>query len=360
MSVANGSKRIRVLVVEDSPVVRELLVYILDRDPAIQVIGTAANGEEAIEAVTRAKPDVIIMDIHMPRMNGLDATRKIMETAPTPIVIVSGSSSRKEVAVTFRALEAGALAIVEKPPGIDLPDGKDAANKLVQTVKLMAEVKLVRRWPRKEAVLATPPLPAAARKPLAAEIKMVAIGASTGGPLVLQTILRGLPKNFPVPIAIVQHMASGFTEGFIEWLGQSSGFSVHPAAHGELLLPGHAYVAPDGLHMSVEAGNRIVLSSARPENGHRPSVSCLFRSVATVFGAGATGVLLSGMGKDGAKELLLMKEKGAMTIAQDRESAVVPGMPGEAIDLGAAMYVLTPDKIVEVLDDWIGGKSERR
>ncbi len=353
MSKAGGSKRIRVLVVEDSPVVRELLVYILGRDPAIQVSGTAADGEEAIEAVTRAKPDVITMDIYMPRMDGLDATRKIMETVPTPIVIVSGSFNRKEVAATFRALEAGALAIVEKPSSIDLPDGEAAANKLVQTVKLMAEVKVVRRWPRKEAVLATPALPAAARKPLAAEIKMMAIGASTGGPLVLQTILRGLPKNFPIPIAIVQHIASGFTEGFIEWLGQSSGFPAQVAAHGGQLLAGHAYVAPDGFHMKVEAGNRVALSRDGPENGHRPSVSCLFRSVATVFGSGAIGVLLSGMGKDGAKELLLMKEKGAMTIAQDRESAVVPGMPGEAIDLGAAMYVLTPDKIVETLGDLV-------
>ncbi len=353
MSKAGGSKRIRVLVVEDSPVVRELLVYILGRDPAIQVSGTAADGEEAIEAVTRAKPDVITMDIYMPRMDGLDATRKIMETVPTPIVIVSGSFNRKEVAATFRALEAGALAIVEKPSSIDLPDGEAAANKLVQTVKLMAEVKVVRRWPRKEAVLATPALPAAARKPLAAEIKMVAIGASTGGPLVLQTILRGLPKNFPIPIAIVQHIASGFTEGFIDWLGQSSGFPAQVAAHGGQLLAGHAYVAPDGFHMKVEAGNRVALSRDGPENGHRPSVSCLFRSVATVFGSGAIGVLLSGMGKDGAKELLLMKEKGAMTIAQDRESAVVPGMPGEAIDLGAATYVLTPDKIVETLGDLV-------
>src|SRR5712691_3931940 len=264
MSIANGSKRIRVLVVEDSPVVRELLVYILGRDPEIQVSGTAVNGEEAIEAVTRVKPDVITMDVHMPGMNGLDATRKIMETAPTPIVIVSGSSNPKEVAATFQALEAGALAIVEKPSDIDLPDGEDAANKLVQTVKLMAEVKVVRRWPRKEAV------PATSRKPLAAQIKMVAIGASAGGPLVLKTILRGLPKNFPVPIAIVQHMASGFTEGFIEWLGQSSGFPAHVAAHGEQLLAGHAYVAPDGFHMKVEAGNRIALNQDGPENGHRP------------------------------------------------------------------------------------------
>jgi len=353
MSKAGGSKRIRVLVVEDSPVVRELLVYILGRDPAIQVSGTAADGEEAIEAATCVKPDVITMDIHMPGMSGLDATRKIMETVPTPIVIVSGSFNRKEVAATFRALEAGALAIVEKPSSIDLPDGEAAANKLVQTVKLMAEVKVVRRWPRKEAVLATPALPAAARKPLAAEIKMMAIGASTGGPLMLQTILRGLPKNFPIPIAIVQHIASGFTEGFIEWLGQSSGFPAQVAAHGEQLLAGHAYVAPDGFHMKVEAGNRIALNRDGPENGHRPSVSCLFHSVATVFGSGAIGVLLSGMGKDGAKELLLMKEKGAMTIAQDRESAVVPGMPGEAIDLGAATYVLTPDKIVETLGDLV-------
>lgn len=349
-------KRIRVLVVEDSSVVRDLLTYILDQHPEIEVVGTAANGEEAIAAAMRTKPDIITMDVHMPRMDGLDATRKIMETVPTPIIIVSGSTSRKEVASTFQALEAGALAILEKPRGIQLQGGEDAAKKLVETIKLMAEVKVVRRWPKRQDT-AAPPLSIGASKPPAAKINIVAIGASTGGPMTLQTVLGALPKDFPLPIVLVQHMAHGFMEGFVEWLARSSGFPVHPAFHGEHLLPGQTYVAPDGFQMKVEAGNRIALSRDDPENGHRPSVSYLFRSVTNVFGAGAVGVLLSGMGKDGAEELRLMKDAGAVTIVQDRGSAVVPGMPGEAIDLGAAVHILKPEKIADKIVEMLGDSA---
>jgi len=341
---------IRVLVVEDSPVVREFLVHLLGSDPEIDVIGTAANGERAVEAAQHQRPDVITMDIHMPEMNGLDATRRIMETHPTPIVIVSGSSAREEVTSAFRLLEAGAVAVVEKPRGPGHPDHETAARELVQTVKLMSEVKVVRRWPKKGNRMFSPPArPAADLAPIRAEVKLVAIGASTGGPIALKTILSGLPKAFPVPILMVQHIATGFTQGFVEWLAQSSGFAIHVATHGDYLLPGHVYVAPDGFHMKLESSGRIALSSDRPENGHRPSVSHLFRSVATVFGRNAVGVLLTGMGKDGAEELKLMKEKGAVTIAQDQESSIVHGMPGEAISLDAATHVLSPDRIAEAL-----------
>lgn len=343
---------IRVLVVEDSPVVREFLIHILSSDPEIQVIGTAGDGEEAIEAVKRKKPDVITMDINMPKMNGLDATRRIMETYPTPIVIVSGIWDTREVETSFRAMEAGALAGVQRPTGIGHPDHEATARELIQTVKLMSEVKVVRRWvrpQRPEPVTAVPPSMEMELKRIPSEIRIVAIGASTGGPLVLQTILSGLSKDFPVPLLIVQHMTHGFTRGLVEWLAQTTGFHVHLAIHGELLLPGHAYVAPDGFHMKAEVGNRIALSKDEPEDGLRPSVSCLFCSVAKVFGQNAVGVLLTGMGKDGAEELKLMKDKGAVTIAQDEKSSVIFGMPGEAIMLDAATYVLSPDKIVAAL-----------
>jgi two-component system chemotaxis response regulator CheB len=349
----NGTGRgakIKVLVVEDSPVVRELLVHILGTDPDIQVIGTVNNGEEALQAVKREKPDVITMDFHMPKMNGLDATRRIMETCPTPIVIISGSSARNEVAAAFRVLEAGALALVEKPTGIGGAGHETAAKTLVQTVKLMSEVKVVKRWPRKQAAVpAAPTRSEVEMKTAPTEVKLVVIGASTGGPIVLKTILSGLPRDFSVPILMVQHIAPGFTEGLVEWLTQSSGFPVHVATHGKYLLPGHAYVAPDGFQAKLEHGGRVALSSDEPENGHRPSVSCLFRSVATVLGRNAIGVLLTGMGKDGSEELKVMKEKGAVTIAQDQDSSVVHGMPGEAINLDAATYVLSPDKIAAAL-----------
>ena len=345
-----GRKRVRVLVVDDSPVVRELIVYLLEADPWIQVIGTAANGEEALEAVKQKSPDVVTMDYHMPTLNGLDATRQIMETHPVPIVIVSGSSARDEVASAFRLLEAGALAVVEKPRGIGQAGHAAAAKQLVQTVKLMAEVKVVRRWPRRNVgVSATPAHREIELKPIHAEVKLVAIGASTGGPVVLKTILAGLPKNFPVPILIVQHIAAGFTQGLVEWLAQTTGFPVHVATHDAYPLPGHAYVAPAGSQMKLAPDGAIVLNGDAPENGHRPSVSYLFRSIVTTWGHHVIGVLLTGMGKDGAEELKLMKEKGAVTIAQDFETSVVHGMPGVAIELNAATHILSPEEIAAVL-----------
>ena len=339
---------IRVLIVEDSPTVRELLVQILCSDPAIEVVGTAETGEEAIETVERTRPDIITMDVHMPRMNGFDATRRIMETHPTPIVIVSGAADATDTAKAFRAIESGALAVLRKPSGTGQPDHEHSASELIRTVKVMSEVKVVRRWPRYRPVETLPAVSVPTDFPfqsVQAPIRIVAIGASTGGPPVLQTILAGLPRNFPVPVLIVQHIAAGFTQGFVEWLAQSSNLSVHVPTHGESVLPGQAYVAPDGLHMAVSTDGRVQLKSEEPENGLRPSVACLFRSVAKAYGQSAVGVLLTGMGKDGASELKLMKEQGAVTIAQDRDTSVVHGMPGEAIKLGAATYVLPPDKI---------------
>lgn len=339
---------IRVLIVEDSATVREFLLQILASDPAIEVVATAETGEEAIEAVEHTRPDIITMDVHMPRMNGFDATRRIMETHPTPIVIVSGAADATDTAKAFRAIESGALAVLRKPSGVGHPDHEQSASELIRTVKVMSEVKVVRRWPRFRPVEILPPVSVTTEFPFQSAqtpIRIVAIGASTGGPPVLQTILAGLPRNFPVPVLIVQHIATGFTQGFVEWLAQSSSLPVQVPAHGQSVLPGQAYVAPDGLHMALGADSRVQLRMDEPENGLRPSVACLFRSVAKVYGNSAVGVLLTGMGKDGAWELKLMKEQGAVTIAQDRDTAVVHGMPGEAIRLGGATYVLPPDKI---------------
>lgn len=343
---------IKVLVVEDFPVVRKFLTHILGSDPELQVVGTAPNGEEALEAVRRKKPDVVTMDISMPKMNGFEATRRIMETNPTPIVIVSGNWDTGEVTTTFQAVDSGALAVVRRPAGVGHPDYEATVSELIQTVKLMSEVKVVRRWPRlqREAVATPVPLPAEVKTGRAeAKIKIIAVGASTGGPPALQTILSGLSRDFPVPVLIVQHMAAGFIQGLADWLGQKSALPVHVAGHGEHVLPGHVYIAPDGWHMGVITGGQLVLSKAAPENGLRPSVSYLFRSVAGVYRQNVVGVLLTGMGKDGAGELKLIKEKGAVTIAQDKESSVVYGMPGEAIKLGAATHVLSPEKIPAAL-----------
>lgn len=347
MSRPNAADRIRVMVVDDSPVVRELLVHLLGTDPRIEIVAIARSGLEAIEAVGRCRPMVITMDYHMPTMNGLDATRRIMETHPVPIVIVSGSSARGEVSSAFRLFEAGALAIVDKPRGFNHPAHVAAAQQLLQTVRLMSEVKVLRRWPARK----LPAMPA--RPPPRAQatdgIKLVAIGASTGGPVVLNALLSALPKSFPAPIVIVQHIATGFTEGLAEWLERSSGIPTHVLRGGETLQPGSAYLAPDHRHIRLLRDGRIALGEDPPHLGHRPSISTFFSSVAAALGNEAIGVLLSGMGRDGADGLLQMKQRGATTIAQDRDSSVVHGMPGAAIELDAATHVLAPEDIAALL-----------
>jgi two-component system chemotaxis response regulator CheB len=341
-------QKIKVLIVDDSSAVRMLLGHILDSDPQIQVIGAASNGREALEFVARQTPDVILMDILMPEMDGFEATRRIMETQPLPIVICSASANAREAATVFRLMEAGAVACVEKPLGNEHKDFEAMVANLLQTVKLMSEVKVVRRWPRREKTFsASPPVSAADRAH--ATVQAIGIGASTGGPQVLQTILAGLPKDFPVPLLIVQHIAAGFLPGLAEWLNQTTGLQIHIAAYGIEPLPGHVYLAPDDFHMGVGRGLRLALSKEQPDNGLRPSVGYLFRSLAEVCGRNAVGVLLTGMGRDGAQELRLMKDRGARTIAQDRETSVVHGMPGAAIALDGAGTVLPADKIAPAL-----------
>lgn len=343
---------IRVLVVEDSPVARELLTHILHSDDAIQVIGSAENGRKAVEFMSRNKPDLITMDIHMPEMDGFEATRIIMETNPVPIVIVTGSCDAGELETSFRAIEAGALTVLQKPLGMGDPDHEKNARNLIATVKLMSEIKVVRRWtqtPQRRPPLHREPLVHLGPEDRPRRVELVAMGASAGGPSVIERILAGLPREFPSPILIVQHMAEGFIQGFAEWLGKTSPLPVQVPFHGSRAQPGHVYIAPDGHQMRMEAAGRISCTADCPENGIRPSVSYLFRWAAEVFGRNSVGVLLTGMGRDGALELRMMREKGAVTIAQDEESSAVFGMPGEAVRLEAATYVLPPDKISMLL-----------
>ena len=350
------SDKIKVLVADDTQVMRTLLVELLNRDPRIRVIGAVGDGQAALDFLDAGseRPDVVVMDIHMPRMDGFEATRRIMETRPLPIVICTATASPQDVAVAFRAMEAGAVACVEKPVALGVDFAARLQN-LLQTVRLMSEVKVVRRWNRPRIAAAVPTANSSTiARAVVPGIRLIGIGASTGGPLVLQTILSGLPKDFPVPLLIVQHIARGFLPGMVDWLSQTTGLSVRIAAHGAAALPGHAYVAPDDFHLAADVRGQMLLAREEPERGLRPAVSYLFRSLADSYGANAVGVLLTGMGKDGAEELKRMKDHGAHTIAQDRESSIVHGMPGEAIELGAASQILPADKIAGALLAQVG------
>jgi two-component system chemotaxis response regulator CheB len=343
-------KRVSVLVVDDSPSMRLMLNHVLGLDPRIQVLATVNDGQAAIDFLEGGgeRPDVVLMDIHMPRIDGFETTRRIMETNPLPIVICTATADPQELQVAFRSMEAGAVACVEKPGGYDDPQFEPTAQNLQQTVRLMAEVKVIRRWPKPR--LAGTRAPSAMPSPAKSSApRIVGIGASTGGPPILQSILSGLPRDFPAPVLIVQHIARGFLPGMVEWLNQTTGLHVHVAAHGAVPSPGHVYIAPDDFHLGVTSGGRLVLTRDPPDGGLRPSVSFLFRSLAQNIGGNAIGVLLTGMGRDGADDLKKLRDCGALTIAQDRETSVVHGMPGAAIEIGAAMQVLPADRIAAAL-----------
>ena len=340
---------IKVLVVDDSAVARAVLVHLINNSPDMRVVATANDGLEAIEAVQRHRPDIVTMDIIMPRMGGPEAIDQIMQTTPTPIVVVTGNTITEEVRATFESLESGALAIVPRPIGIDGVDQGASAEHLLRTLRLMSEIKVVRRLRRRPArsvspSTATPSAPAHA-------FRVVAIGASTGGPSALKSIVADLRKDFPVPILLVQHIAAGFVDGFVNWLRDSTPLEVTLARPGLPLAPGTIYVAPDGGHLGVDREERILISppAARANGTICPSANHLFDSVVGTFGPQAIGILLTGMGRDGAEGLLHLKRAGGITIAQDKESSVVHGMPGEAIALGAADFVLPPTRIAELL-----------
>lgn len=335
---------IKVLIVDDSAVTRQHLSHILSADADIQVLPAARDGEEAVKLAVELKPNVITMDIVMPRLDGIEATRKIMQTCPTPIIIVSANWTAEETEMTFRAMEAGAVTLIEKPVSVGHPRYEALAQELRQTVRLMSEVKVVRRWlPRSKVKPPEPP------RLEAVDVDLVAIGVSTGGPPVLHTILSSLPPDFSVPILVVQHIAAGFLPGLVDWLRLDSALPIHVAQHREMLVPGHVYFAPDDQHMGVNWNRQIMLNNTPKENNLRPAVSYLFRSALENFGSRVMGILLTGMGRDGAAELRQMMDCGAVTIAQNKETCVVFGMPGEAVALGGAKFVLPPNKIVDTM-----------
>jgi two-component system, chemotaxis family, protein-glutamate methylesterase/glutaminase len=327
---------IRVLVVDDSALMRKLIPQMLAGDESIEVVGTAMDGSFCLKKIDDLKPNVITLDLEMPGMNGIDTLKEIMRREPLPVIVFS-SHSTEGASVTMKALGLGAFDFVTKP--------KDASAHMTETAReMIAKIKAAANCKLRPRMLTgLPAKPTKAAVPPGAPTKIVAIGVSTGGPQALEYMLAQLPGDFPGTIVVVQHMPDGFTDMFARRLDELSPLRVKEAQSGDLLQPGRALICPGSRHLKVKRlpmGDIAVLSEEARVNGHRPSADVLLRSVAEEFRAQAIGVLMTGMGDDGAEGLGAIKKEGGMTIAQSEESCVVYGMPKAAIERGYAIRVV--------------------
>ncbi|WP_320169377.1 chemotaxis-specific protein-glutamate methyltransferase CheB [Maridesulfovibrio sp.] len=336
---------IKVLIVDDSAVVQELFTEMFGREGDFEVVGCAGNRDEALQKVRELRPDVVTMDVNLPGCDGFSVTRMIMEECPVPIVIVSAFYSSQDAELGFRLLDTGALAFHDKP-AYGSPDFHDSMKEIIMSVRLMSEVRVVRRKSRFRHSSRESGKVAPARTAFSGNTrKVVCIGASTGGPQAVKQVLMDIPVGFSAPVIIVQHMSCGFTQGMVNWLRENTGHDIMIAKAGDVFKPGVVYFAPEGYHLEISATRTAVLSEDPPMNGIRPSVSSLFASAARNLGRACVGVLLTGMGRDGAAELLEIRKMGGHTIAQDEETSIVFGMPGEAVKIGGAVSVLPLDRI---------------
>ncbi len=343
------STPVRVLVIDDSALMRKLIPQILERDPSIQVVGTAMDGEFGIRKVEELKPDVITLDLEMPRMDGMETLRQIMRRFRLPVIVVSAHST-EGASSTFKALGLGAFDFVAKPSDSASSRMEEIAAELIGKIKVAASAELQKLYsPAKiEPARAQKPLVRTRRQPT----KLVAIGISTGGPNALQYMLSQLPGDFPGAIVVVQHMPEGFTEMFAKRLDETCSIEVKEAKSGDVLIAGRALICPGNRHMRVKRmplGDMVVLGDDPRMNGHRPSVDILFHSVAQEFGHNSVGVIMTGMGEDGADGLGAIKASGGTTVAQDEASCVVYGMPKVAVERGHAQRVVSLDLLSNTL-----------
>ena len=339
------SERVRVLVVDDSALMRKLIPNILARDPLIDVVGTAMDGAFALKKIEELRPDVVTLDLEMPRMDGMETLRMIMRRAPLPVILVS-THSKEGAYATFKALALGAIDFVAKPKEASSGHMDAIATQLIDKIKVAKRAAGARSHANfvVEQVAPQKKNERAAAPPN----RIVSIGVSTGGPNALQFVLSQIPADFPGSILVVQHMPEGFTEMFARRLDECCALDVQEAKSGDLLLAGRVLICPGNRHMMVRRmprGDMAVLSDSPHVNGHRPSVDVLFHSVAQEFGPTAVGILMTGMGEDGAEGLGAIKAAGGFTIAQSEETCVVPGMPRAAILKGYPARILPLDAI---------------
>ncbi len=349
------SDKIKVLVVDDSALVRKIITDILESDPQIEVVGTANNGKTAIFKTKVLDPDVITMDIEMPIMNGLDALKHIVQTNPKPVIMMS-VLTRDGAEPTFKALEYGAVDFIPKPSSILSLSVEEIGSLLIGKVKSVYKTKI--HLFKKEVTTPEAEQPSGKSPDLNRTVtsRLVAIGTSTGGPSALLHVFKSLPEGFPAPVLVVQHMPEGFTKAFAERLNSNCALSVKEAEDGDEIYPGHGYIAPGHSHIVVERKHtRDVIRVVKGEkvSGHRPSIDVLFDSVAEAYNRESIGVIMTGMGRDGASGILHIRKKGGVTIAQNEETSVVYGMNRVAVEMGAIDAIVPlndiPKKIIEYL-----------
>jgi len=347
------NKRVRVLVVDDSALMRKLIPQMLAADESIEVVGTAMDGSFCLKKIEELKPNVVTLDLEMPGMNGIDTLKEVMRKQPVPVIVVS-SHSTDGASVTMKALGLGAFDFVPKP--------KDPSAHMAETAReLIAKVKAAADCKLKPRILpGTRPKPEKVPAPAGAPNRVVAIGVSTGGPQALEYLLSQLPGDFPAAITVVQHMPDGFTDMFARRLDEVCPLRVKEAQSGDLLQPGRVLICPGNRHMRVKRlplGDVVVLGDEPRVNGHRPSADVLLKSAADEYKANAVGVLMTGMGDDGAEGLGAIKKEGGMTVAQNEESCVVFGMPKAAIERGYAIRVVGLDVMGSTLQSICGRSS---
>lgn len=338
---------IKVLIADDSKVSTQLLVSIIEETNDIQVIATAKDGMEAIQLTKQLKPDLVTMDILMPNIDGIEATKIIMADCPTPIIIISSQFNKTMAESSFNALEAGALSIIEKPKGPLSNDFAEAKRFILKSIRALAGVPVVTRRRAKSLNSVSSSL----EPKIEQTFKILALGSSTGGPAALNCILQGLPFDFNFPIVIVQHITKGFLEGLISWLQRQTSLELEIAKHNQPLKPGHVYFAPDDFHLTIAKGLApiAILDDSMPVNHFKPSANALFTSIAKSYPNAAMGGILTGMGRDGAVGLLLMRKAGCYTFAQSKSTSVVFGMPGAAVEMQAINEIIDLEQISNFL-----------
>ncbi len=346
---------IKVLIVDDSPVSQRIYRHIIATDSRLEIAAVVSNGREAVNYLAQNKPDVVSMDLNMPKMDGMEATKYIMQHHPVPIVVSSSLYDPSLQEMAMKVLEAGAVSIMPKPPGPGHPDYTRAAKNYLRLLRTMSEIKVVRRRPHlknshhdqdPEALKNSIP-----EKLQHTDYRVLVIGASAGGPEGVKAMLAGLKQGFPLPVLIVQHIDWHFTEGYRLWLQSHSKIPVLAAGDNQALIPGHAFLAAGNKHLVIKSEGIAGFSDEPAHRGHRPSVKHLFKSAAKTYGNKTIAVLLSGMGTDGAEELRMLRDAGALTFAQNKETSLVFGMPGEAVRLGAARMVMSPENIISYINE---------